>query len=41
LGLLGESIPWPPIIMGAEARGLLARPTGGPMRGSSPEAHVR
>jgi len=37
----GESILQPPTIMGAEARGLLARPAGGPMKGSSPEAHVR
>jgi len=26
---------------GGQARGLLARPAGGPMKGSSPEAHVR
>ncbi len=37
----GRVSPGPPTVMGAEARGLLARPTGGPMKGSSPEAHVR
>jgi len=37
----GRVSPGPPTIMGAEARGLLARPTGGPMKGSSLEAHVR
>jgi hypothetical protein len=41
LGPLGERIPRPPTIMGARPGGLLARPTGGPVKGSSPEAHVR
>ena len=40
-GLLGERISRPPTIVGARPGGLLARPTGGPMKGSSPEAHVR
>jgi len=38
---LGESILQPPTIMGAEARGLLARPAGGPMKGSGLGPRVR
>ncbi len=40
-GLLGERISRPPTSVGARPGGLLARPTGGPMKSSSPEAHVR
>ena len=37
----GGEDPPAPDNYGGQPGGLLARPTGGPMKGSSPEAHVR